>query len=53
MHIIGLLLGALATLGVILWRLHMAAEAAKGARRVSRGRPRRSPPLPLAAKGFR
>jgi uncharacterized tellurite resistance protein B-like protein len=30
MHIIGLLLGALATLGVILWRLHMAAEAAKG-----------------------
>jgi uncharacterized tellurite resistance protein B-like protein len=30
MHIVGLLLGALATLGVILWRLHMAAEAAKG-----------------------
>jgi uncharacterized tellurite resistance protein B-like protein len=30
MHIVGLLFGALATLGVILWRLHVAAEAAKG-----------------------
>jgi uncharacterized tellurite resistance protein B-like protein len=30
MHIVGILLGALATLGVILWRLHMAVEAAKG-----------------------
>jgi uncharacterized tellurite resistance protein B-like protein len=30
MHIVGMLLGALATFGVILWRLHLAAEAAKG-----------------------
>jgi uncharacterized tellurite resistance protein B-like protein len=30
MHIVGMFLGALATLGVILWRVHLAAEAAKG-----------------------
>lgn len=30
MHIVGLLLGLAATIGVILWRLNNAAEAAKG-----------------------
>lgn len=30
MHIVGILLAALGAIGVILWRLHMAAEAAKG-----------------------
>jgi uncharacterized tellurite resistance protein B-like protein len=30
MHIVGILVAALGAIGVILWRLHMAAEAAKG-----------------------
>lgn len=30
MHILGVLVAAIGVIGVILWRLHMAAEAAKG-----------------------
>ncbi len=30
MHILGILLAAMGTVGIILWRLHMASEAARG-----------------------
>lgn len=30
MHIVGILLAALGAIGIILWRLHMASEAARG-----------------------